>query len=184
MVTVWRPAAIRYEAYRLLPEDGKRYELIDGELLESASPGIRHQSVVAQLLFELMKALEQPGLAQIFPPCTDLVLSTTDAVQPDLTIIGTARASIITDRAIEGVPDVVVEILSPTSLDRDRYIKKRLYQKFGILEYWVVDPETDTIVVHRLDQGSYGIRAHHDRASTLECPEFPTLRVPLLEIFR
>jgi Uma2 family endonuclease len=183
--TVERPSPLTYQDYRRLPEDGKRYELMEGELfVVSPAPSTRHQTVSRRLLFALMDALEQSGLAQVFNAPIDLVLSQTTVVQPDLIVIGSVHASIITDRAIEGIPDIVVEILSPSSLDRDQYIKKRLYQQFGVPEYWVVDPEYGFLVVYRLDQGTYGIRARYDRASILESPEFPTLRVPLLDLFR
>src|SRR5438046_1140620 len=82
-----------------------------------------------------------PGLAQVFNAPTDLLLSSTPVVQPDLIVIGAGRVSIITERAVEGIPDIVVEILSATSLDRDQHIKRRLYQQFAVPEYWLVDPE-------------------------------------------
>jgi Uma2 family endonuclease len=99
-------------------------------------------------------------------------------------IVGAARASIITRRALEGPPDVVVEILSPSSVDRDGYIKRKLYERFAIPEYWLVDPEKDLVTVYRLDEGSYGVRARYDRDAVLECPEFPALEVPLAKVFR
>jgi Uma2 family endonuclease len=182
--TVRRPAPFTYDDYRMLPEDGKRYELMEGELFVSPAPVPRHQTVSRRLQFALMEALEKPGLAQIFNAPIDLVLANTTAVQPDLVIVGAERTSIITHRALEGVPDVVVEILSPGSLDRDQHIKLKLYERFGIPEYWVVDPEYGSLVVHRCEEGSYGIRAHYDRASILESPEFPVLRVPMLDVFR
>jgi len=182
--TVRRSPPLTYQDYLTLPDDGKRYELIEGELFVSPSPSTRHQLVSAQLMFALMEALHKTGLAKIFPAPTDLLLENTTVVVPDLVIVGVARTSIITHRALMGPPDAVVEILSPSSLDRDQYIKRKLYEKFRIPEYWVVDPEQDSITVYRLDQGTYGIRANYDRASTLECPEFPTLQVPLLDVFR
>jgi Uma2 family endonuclease len=182
--TVHRPPPWTYEDYRLLPEDGKRYELMEGELFVSPAPSTRHQTVSRRLQFALMDALERPGLAQVFNAPTDLLLSSTTVVQPDLIVIGAGRASNVTERAVEGVPDAVVEILSPWSLDRDQHIKLRIYQQFAIPEYWVVDPDHGLIVIHRLDQGSYGIRARYDRSSILDSPEFPTLRVPLLDVFR
>jgi Uma2 family endonuclease len=181
---VRRPAPFTYEEYRSLPDDGKRYELMDGDLFVSPAPTPLHQTVSRRLQFALMQALEVPGLAQIFDAPIDLLLAPTTVVQPDLVVVGAARASIITQRALEGIPDVVVEILSPGSLDRDQHIKRKLYERFVIPEYWVVDPDGGSLVVHRYHEGSYGIRAHYDRASMLESPEFPTLRVPMLEIFR
>jgi Uma2 family endonuclease len=182
--TVWRPTPFTYEDLRLMPEDGRRHELMEGELFASPAPSTRHQTVSRRLQFALMEALEKPGLAQIFDAPIDLVLDKHSAVQPDLVVVGAANASIITARALEGVPDIVVEILSPGSDDRDRHIKRRLYERFSIPEYWLVEPEHGFLTVHRLDQGTYGLRAHYDRASILECPEFPTLRVPLLDVFR
>jgi Uma2 family endonuclease len=173
-----------YEEYRLLPDDGNRYELIEGELfIVSPAPSTRHQTILTNLLVALATALHKPGLARVFPAPTDLVLSATTAVQPDVIVIAGANTSIITPRAIEGVPDIAVEILSPSSLDRDRYIKKRLFQRAGVREYWVIDPEASSLIVYRLDQGTYGIRARYDRTSVLESPEFPALRIPLRDVF-
>jgi Uma2 family endonuclease len=182
--TVSRPPLLTYEDYCLLPEDGKRYELIEGELFVSPAPSLRHQTVSSRLGAALNEALDKPGLARVFHAPTDLILAPTSVVQPDLVIVGSARSSIMTERALEGVPDVVVEILSPSSLDRDQYIKRKLYERFKIPEYWVVDPEQGSMIVYRLDDGTYGIRARYDVASTLECPEFPTLQVALADVFR
>jgi Uma2 family endonuclease len=182
--SVRRPDPFTYDDYRQLPEDGRRYELMEGELFVSPPPSTRHQTVLVHLLNALVEGLDKPGLARIFCAPMDLVLAPTSVVQPDLIVVGAARATIIGAQALEGVPDVVVEILSPSSLDRDQYIKRKLYERFAIPEYWVVDPEHGMMVAHRLDEGTYGIRAQYDRASTLEMPEFPTLRVPLLDVFR
>jgi Uma2 family endonuclease len=175
---------LTYEDYRLLPDDGNRYELIEGELfIVSPAPSTRHQAILTNLLVALVTALQRPRFARVFPAPTDVVLSPDTALQPDLIVIAATNASIITARAVEGSPDIAIEILSPSSLDRDRYIKKRLFQQSGVQEYWVVDPESDSIVAYRLDRGTYGIRARYDRSSVLQCPEFPTLRIPLLDVF-
>ena len=175
---------ILYEEYRLLPEDGRRYELIEGDLLVSPAPSSRHQTVSRRLQFELMKALEETGLAQVFNAPIDVVLAPTTCVQPDLVVVSAANAGIITDRAIEGVPDVLVEILSPGSRDRDQHVKRELYERFRIREYWIVDPESGLVVVHRHGGERYEVRARYDRSGILECPEFPGLAVPLAHVFR
>ena len=182
--TVSHPRPLTYEDYCLLPEDGKRYELIEGEIFVSPAPFLRHQLVSGRIAAALIDALDKPELARVFAAPTDLILARTTVVQPDLIIVGQARQSILTARAVEGPPDVVVEILSPSSLDRDQYIKRKLYEKFSIPEYWVVDPEQALVTVYRLDEGSYGIRANYDRSSVLESPDFPSLRVPLADVFR
>ena len=182
--TVRRPPPLTYDEYRLLPDDGKRYELIEGDIFVSPSPSTRHQTVSRRLQFALMQALEVPGLAQVFNAPIDLLLEPTSVVQPDLAIVSAARASIVTPRALEGIPDVVAEILSPGSVDRDQHLKLRLYERFAIPEYWVVDPDHGMLVVHRIDANSYGIRARYDRSSTLESPDFPSLKIALLDVFR
>jgi Uma2 family endonuclease len=182
--TVSRPPRLTYEDYCLLPDDGKRYELIEGELFVSPSPSTRHQPVSIRIATELQQSLAKPGLATIFPAPTDLLLANTTVVVPDLVIVGAARASIITRRALEGPPDVVVEILSPSSVDRDGYIKRKLYEKFEIPEYWLIDPEENLVTVHRLEGGTYGIRARLDGESVLDSPEFPTLEIALRDVFR
>ena len=179
-----RTPLLTYEDYRLLPEDGPRYELIEGELYLSPSPSTRHQTVSRRLQYALMKALEDPGLAQVFNAPMDLVVDRNTAVQPDLIIVGTARTSIITARALEGAPDVVVEILSPSTRDRDEHIKRRLYERFGVREYWLVDSEAETLIAYRRDDEGYGIRASYDRTGILECPEFPSLSLVLADVFR
>jgi Uma2 family endonuclease len=179
-----RPPPFTYDDYRLLPEDGRRYELLDGDLLVSPAPSTRHQTVSRRLLFALMQALETRDLAQIFDAPTDLILEPTSVVQPDLVIVSAARASIVTARAIEGIPDVVIEILSPNGSDRDERLKRRLYERHGIPEYWIVDPDLGYVTVWRLESGRYEMRAKLDRSSTLDHPDFPDLCVPLLDIFR
>jgi Uma2 family endonuclease len=156
---------------------------MDGELFVSPAPSTRHQTVSRRLQFALMQALEVPGLAQVFNAPVDVIFEPTSVVEPDLVIVSAARAHIITARAIEGVPDVLVEILSPSGSDRDEHLKRRLYERHGVPEYWVVEPEHGFVTVWRLDGGSYGLRARLDRASTLEHPDFPAIRVPLAGIF-
>lgn len=179
-----RPPPLTYDEYCLLPEDGRRYEILDGDLLVSPSPSTRHQTVSRRLQFALMQSLESTGLAQVFNAPMDLILEPTSVVQPDLIIVSSARTSIVTRRAIEGIPDVVVEILSPGGSDRDERLKRRLYERHAIPEYWIVDPELGYITAWRLDSGIYAMRAKWDRSSTLDHPDFPMLHAPLDEIFR
>jgi Uma2 family endonuclease len=178
-----RPVPFTYDDYLRMPDDGQRHELIEGELFVCPTPTTRHQVVSRRLKFALMEALEKPGLAQIFNAPTDVVLEPTTVLQPDLIIVGAAKFHLITRRAIEGVPDVAVEIASPGSFDRDHYIKFKIYERVGVPEYWMVDPEPGYLRVHRLHEDGYRVRKLYDRTGILECPEFPTLRLPLLEVF-
>ena len=166
-----------------IPDDDKRRELIDGDLFVTPSPTAWHQTVSRRLQYELMTALERTGLAQVFDAPTDVIFDETNVVVPDLVIVSRAQQHIVTKRAIEGVPDVVIEILSPGTSERDRHYKRRLYERFQVPEYWIVDPEYGFIEVFTLVDTGYGIRARYDRASVLVCPIFPTLSVELAPIF-
>ena len=166
-----------------MPEDDKRRELIYGDLFVTPSPTTGHQTVSRRLQFELMKALEATGIASVFDAPTDVVLDETNVVVPDLVIVSAANKHIITKRAIEGVPDVIVEILSPGTSERDRHYKRRLYEHFHVPEYWIVDPEHGLIEVLTFAESEFKVRARYDRASTLTCPFFATLRIELAPVF-
>lgn len=183
MVNPARRVPFSYEDLASIPDDDKRRELIDGDLFVTPSPTTGHQTVSRLLLFELMTALERTGLAKVFSAPTDVIFDDTNVVVPDLVIVGRDRQHIVTKRAIEGVPDIVVEILSPGTSERDRHYKRRLYEQFRVPEYWIVDPEYGSIVIFALIDSEYGIRARYDRASTLVCPIFPTLAIELAPIF-
>jgi Uma2 family endonuclease len=166
-----------------MPDDGKRRELIDGDIFVNPSPTTAHQTVSRLLQFELMAALERTGLALVFDAPMDVIFDETNVVQPDLIIVSRARDYIVTARAIEGVPDVVVEIMSAGTTERDRHYKRRLYEHFQVPEYWLVNPEHGLLEVYALSDAAYGTRARYDRSSTLVCPLFPTLSVELHPIF-
>jgi Uma2 family endonuclease len=179
-----RPEPFTYREYALLPEDGKRHELIEGEFYVTPSPNPRHQTVSRRLQQILMQQLEDTGIAQVFDAPMDVLLDDSTCVQPDLVVVRTTRAQMITDRAIEGVPDLVVEILSPAHAGNDRFLKRQLYARFGVHEYWIVDPAGWVTVLRSGTPGRYDLEARFDRASTLTSEEFPELAVPLDRVFR
>jgi Uma2 family endonuclease len=181
---VARPLPYTYRELVLMPEDGKRHELIDGDLFVTPAPATYHQTVSRRLQHELMTQLEDNGLASIFDAPVDVLFDETNVVEPDLVIVSVEHAGIITERAIEGVPDIVVEILSPSTKERDRHWKFRLYQRFLVPEYWIVDPDLGSLEAHMLVEGGYGLRARYNYQSTLDCPLFPTLSVDLKRVFQ
>lgn len=168
--------------YYLLPEDGRRWELMDGDLSVTPAPTTQHQLVSGNLFVELALQLKRPGLAAFSAP-VDVILDQSNVVEPDLVVVAAARTSIITKRAIEGAPDIVVEILSPSTGERDKQLKKLLCARFGVREYWVVDPTLGQVDAYRLVGSDYDPRARYDRASTLVCSDFPSLAIPLAPIF-
>jgi Uma2 family endonuclease len=144
-----------YDDYKYLPED-KRYEIIEGDLHLTPSPSFRHQAIQAELLFRLMAFVKKRGLGQVVAALTDVILSPENVVQPDLLFIGKDRLSMVKGNdGVRGAPDLVIEILSPSTAGRDQVLKRKLYSKYGVREYWIVDPDGSTVEV--LTQASSGL---------------------------
>ena len=152
MATTGQAVKRTYEDYCRAPDD-KRYELLNGELVMVPAPNMKHQRVLQRLFRDLDRFTEEHGLGEVYVAPVDVVLSDTDVVQPDVLFISRAREDRITDENVRGAPDLVIEILSPSTADRDRGYKHELYGRHGVLEYWVVDPVAETIAVHRQRDG-------------------------------
>ena len=139
-----------YGDYCLLPED-KRYYLIDGELYMAPAPSSRHQRLPLKLARLLADFIEGHGLGEVYIAPLDVILSEEDVLQPDLLFVTQERRGIVSERGCEGPPDLVVEILSPATEQRDRELKRKVYAKFGVPEYWLVDPQAESIEVMALE---------------------------------
>jgi Uma2 family endonuclease len=146
---------LTYSDYVHFPEDGKRHEIIGGVHYVTPSPATKHQRVSRWAQFQLFEQIEVPGLGEVINAPMDLVLSDTDVVQPDLLVVLKKNRLIITPKHVRGVPDLVVEITSPSTEKRDLELKKNLYQGFGVPEYWVVLTEEDTVEKYVLDGRAY-----------------------------
>ena len=146
---------LTYEEYRLFPDDGRRHEIIDGEHYVSPSPNTNHQSTSRHIQFALYEQLEKPGLGYVFDAPMDLELAPTDVVQPDLIVVLSANRQIILPSRLRGVPDLVVEILSPSTGEMDRTLKRSLYETHRVPEYWLVDAEERSILRYRLGPAGY-----------------------------
>ncbi len=131
---------LSYQDYQNLPEDGNRYELINGELIMVAAPLTIHQIVSANIFFELQTYAKKTKSGIVLTSPIDVVLSEHNILQPDIIFITNERKSIITEKNIQGAPDLVIEILSPSSFYYDWFDKKELYEQHGVMEYWIVDP--------------------------------------------
>ncbi len=174
-----------YEDFLLFPDDGKRHELINGEHYMSPAPRINHQDVSGNL-FSLIKGfLKRTKQGRIFSAPTDVVFSDIDIMEPDLVYVSAARAAIITEKNIQGAPDLVVEILSASSRKRDEIIKRKMYEQYDVSEYWIVDPDLEMVKVYRFVEGHYARVAELSReaGAVLTSPQFPGLSIPLDEIF-
>ena len=174
-----------YEDYLLFPEDGKRHELIDGEHYMTPAPSTKHQKVSRNLFSLLHTHVQSKKAGEVFYAPTDVVFSDLDVVQPDLVFISSAKSSIITEKNIQGAPDLVIEIISETTRKTDEVIKRKLYEHYGVQEYWVVDPELETVKVYRMDQQRYTRVAElaHETGDSLTTPLLPHLTISLTEIF-
>ncbi len=173
-----------YEDYKNLPEsETKRYELIEGELLMIPSPTFEHQDVSANLAFALAKFVREHKLGKVLNAPLDVVLDDENVVQPDIIFISKARSHIIHKEAIKGAPDLVVEILSPSTSERDRTMKKKLYARARVTEYWLVDPESKTIEILKLGETGFERVALYNKDETLTSPMLPRLQIPLTEVF-
>ena len=142
------PSDLTYDDYVGLPDDGRRYEIIGGELEVSPAPAPKHQGVSLNLAVVLHGHVQARGLGTVYYAPIDVILARDSIVQPDLVFVTAGRESIVTARAIEGPPDLAVEILSPWSDQRDRVAKAELYARYGVRHYWIVDPEARTLEMY------------------------------------
>ena len=170
---------LTYEDYCLLPDNGKRYEIIDGELFVTPSPLRRHQRVLANVLYYLTGFVKKHELGHVYPAPFDVVFSQFDVVEPDILYISKARASVVTEKNVQGAPDLVVEVLSESTAKIDRTTKLKLYARYGVAEYWVIDPLTYAVEIYRLAAGGYELAAQLDSSQSLTSPLFPGFTLPL-----
>ena len=161
--------------------EGQRWELVSGHAYAMApSPSPRHQWVARELLRGLADFLG-PRECEAFPAPLDVRLSETDVVQPDILVV--CDGSQIRSTHIVGAPHLAVEVLSPSSLHHDRLVKLELYARYGVAEYWLVNPYPSLVEILRLDGETYRLSAVFDADSTLTSPGFPGLAMPLAEVF-
>ena len=152
---------LTYEDYALLPDDGKIHEIIEGEHYMTPAPETYHQTISRRIQFQLYTQIEEKGLGYVFDAPTDVQLSEIDIVQPDLLVIVEERKSIISPSRIIGPPDLVIEILSKSGQDKDRRLKLDLYQKAAVPEYWLVDPQSQTVHQYLLEKARYRESGQH-----------------------
>jgi Uma2 family endonuclease len=178
-------ARLTYEDLLELPDDDQRHELIDGVHYVMSSPALRHQRVVMRLGLSLGNFLGSTGVGEVFFVAVDVVLSPYDVVVPDLVFVSEERRHLLREKNIPGAPDLIAEVLSPSTRHRDRLLKRRLFEREGVREYWILDPEKDTARIHRLVPGGYGPGAELSAAAgdILSTPLLPGWTLPLSTLF-
>jgi Uma2 family endonuclease len=180
-----RRAKVRfnYSDYLQLPED-KRYEILDGELYVVAAPNTRHQRISMRLQVALFQHVEERGLGIVLDAPYDVILSDENIVQPDILYVRKQRAGIIGELNAQGAPDVVVEILSPGTRSKDLGIKQKVYAGFGVQEYWVVDPDAETVEVLVWTEQGYETAGLRHKTDCLSSPLLPDLNLHLNRLFK
>lgn len=162
-----------YDDLQIITDDRNRYEVIDGELLATPSPTSDHQRASKRIFFELLTQIERAGLGEVFHAPLDVILTHTRVVIPDLLVVRNERRNFITQRGVETPPDLVVEILSPSSLRNDREVKRKFYGSVGVPEYWIADPAEHTIEVLALGPEGYVARGNYGPGQHLVSVGFP-----------
>jgi Uma2 family endonuclease len=178
---------LTYDDFVLFPDDGMRHELIDGEHYVTASPNTKHQRVSGNLYWLLRRYLEQHPIGQVYYAPFDILFSRFDVVEPDLLYMSNARAAeILTAQHVKGSPELIVEIGSPSTRKRDETIKRRLYERSAVEEYWVVDPDVDVLRVFRRSGNQFErpIELALEAADVLTTPLLPGLELWLADIFK
>lgn len=180
------PVQVRltYDDYRLLSENGKRYQLIEGDLFMTPSPSSWHQNVSVNLVMILGPFVTGRKLGKVLDAPLDVILSSEDVVQPDVLFVSNARRDRIAPEGIRGAPDLVIEILSKTNRDLDLTAKRKLYARHGVIEYWIVDPDARAIVVYRLQEDPEKPIQTYQAGQSLRSPLLTGLLVPLDDVFR
>ncbi|HSF56571.1 MAG TPA: Uma2 family endonuclease [Candidatus Binatia bacterium] len=174
---------LTYDDYCLLPNDRNRYEILDGELSVTPAPAIKHQTALGNLHRLLANQIVANPLGKLFISPTDLILAPTTVVQPDLIFIGNDRRHIVTERAIEGSPTLVIEILSPTTHRTDRVTKAQLYAKHNVSHYWLIDPDQRTLEAYELVTDHYDLVASARDAEVFTTSLFPGFSIRLADLW-
>ena len=169
--------------YRLLPGD-RRYEILDGDLCMISSPNTKHQRVSKRLLVALARQVEERNLGEIFVAPYDVILSDDTIVQPDIFFIAGGRVGLVGELNLHGAPDLVIEILSAGGRKKDLETKKKIYARFGVGEYWAVNPDAETIEVQIWSEIGYLRHAVYAKSMCLSSPLLPAVKLRLQDIFK
>lgn len=183
--TVAIPATkLTHADYLLFPDDGKRRELIDGEVFVMPSASLRHQTISRNIFRHLDTFLRERGLGEVFFAPLDVIFTQHDVVEPDLIVVRREHNDILQDW-VRGVPDLLVEIVSPSDRRHDEVRKRDLYERVGVQEYWIVDPEVESVKVYRREGSGYGrplLLSPHG-GDLLTSPLLPGFEMPLAAVF-
>ncbi len=174
---------LTYEDYAALPDDGRRYELHEGELSVTPAPGTDHQDTLGNLFVIIRGHVRARELGRVFFVPLDCILENITVVQPDLVFVETARLAVMSARGIDGAPTLAVEVVLPSTAGIDRRRKLQLYARYAVPYYWIVDPAARTIEVHQFAQWLYRAAGTLSETTAVALPPFPDLILDPREIW-
>ena len=186
MATVGQVRKLTYDDLLAMPDDGLRHEIIDGVLYVSPSPGTPHQFTVGKLHQAIANYLDEHPIGEVYLAPFDVVFTKHDVVEPDLLFITTERLAVLTERNVSGAPDLVVEVLSPSTRRMDLTMKRDLFEHESVRECWIVDPVEGTIDIYRRTGAALPRTASLSSAGgdLLTSPLLPGFEVALARLFR
>jgi Uma2 family endonuclease len=170
-------AKMNYDQLCLLPEDGNQHELFDGELVTTPSPRPRHQGIVSKLNALLQQHVQRNSLGNVYVAPLDTIMDEYTVVQPDILFVSQERVAEVVKEWIGGAPDLVVEVLSPSTFHKDLRRKMHVYSQFGVQEYWIVDPEEETLALYRRSGEKLQLFRQFACDETFQSPLFSGVRV-------
>ena len=174
---------LTYEEFRQLPDDGKRYELVGGEVRLTPAPNTKHQFVVHNLDMAISPYVQKNKLGEVWEAPLDVRLTEDTALQPDLVFVASRRLEIVREEFIAGAPDLVVEVLSASTAVHDRATKLPIYAKAGVPEFWLIDSQAKTVEVLKLQGKKYFVDAILAGDQVLTSDLFPGWQLPLRDLF-
>lgn len=177
------PRPFTVHDYREMPEGPPFYQLIEGELAMSPSPNRAHQKILTNIFTALAWYLVKNPLGELYVAPFDVFLTDLNVYQPDLVFISNERKGILTDQGTEGAPDLVIEILSPRTAKLDRGVKRDIYARTGVQEFWIVDPERKQIEVYDLPKNPDAPAATYTKRQNVKSGLLPKFSVPVTKIF-
>lgn len=173
-----------YQDYLDLPEDGKRYEVINGDLIMVPGPNTDHQDVSGNLEFELRMFVKKHQIGKVYDAPYDVVLSENNVLQPDIMFVSNENSKIITEKNITGPPDLVIEILSPETGYYDLTEKKEIYAEFDVKEYWIVDPKKQWVEIYANDNKKFKSEQRLEKSGILKSRVLDGFEISLQKMFQ
>lgn len=173
-----------YQDYLNLPNDRNRYEIINGELIMTPAPKIIHQDISRNIEIELALFVRKHKLGKVYYAPCDIVLSNENVVQPDILFISKENMDIITEDNIQGAPDIVIEILSPSTGYYDLVAKKDIYETFGVKEYWIVDPKKQWVEIYIMKEKKYNLHRRADKTGKIQSHLLKEFEIDIETVFK